>query len=187
MYFLVIIRYPSPWRRVSWRPPRTSPVRCTGALACGRNAAGPLGALNAHRYRSASARCGAHVDHRGIGIHKGGCGVQIQVRKIRVGKVPVGNVSEGRVRVSQRLVRPTAAFRRKTGRTSAFFYVSRIVPRIIVCRGSPGWVQTESSLKICRTRTAEVYEVYAGYGTAAPKTEAQKIYRKQPFQGRAQS
>jgi hypothetical protein len=50
-----------------------------------------------------------------------------------------------------------------------------------------GWVQTELSLKNAATRTAEVYEAYAGYGTAAAKIKAQKMYRKQPFQGRAQS
>ena len=105
--------------------------------------------LNAHRYRTASARSRARVDHRGIGIHTGGCGVQIQVRKIRVGKIPVRNVNEGRVRVSQRRVRPRAAFRRNayTGRTGAFLSILRIVPRMIVFDAAPGWVQTELSLK----------------------------------------
>jgi hypothetical protein len=82
MYFLVIIRYP---------PPLCSQHRGTRLRSQRRRPAG----LNAHRYRTASAHSRARVDHRGIGIHKGGCGVQIQVRKIRVGKIPVRNVNEG--------------------------------------------------------------------------------------------
>jgi hypothetical protein len=46
-------------------------------------------------------------------------------------------------------VRPRAAFRRNahTGRTGALLSILRIVPRIIVLHASPGWVQTELSLK----------------------------------------